>query len=187
MDTDQAVIIEGDEQEEAPKKRGRGCMPWAIILGIIVLGGLATAPLIGQMVFRQETPLPGEAFAADLAIRLLAIPGEFADRKMPGGTDQAIMAERASRGGTIFQTECSVCHGQTGLGDGAWGVALYPNAANLQSGRTQSKTDGQLFWLIAHGVNLSGMPAFGEGYPGGFHPDEEVWDLVAYIRSLKNQ
>jgi mono/diheme cytochrome c family protein len=41
-----------------------------------------------------------------------------------------------------------------------------------------------LFWEIAHGVNLTGMPGFGKDYPPGAHPDDEIWDLVAYVRSL---
>jgi hypothetical protein len=28
------------------------------------------------------------------------------------------------------------------------------------------------------------MPAFGQNYPGGFHTDEEIWDLVAFVQSL---
>jgi mono/diheme cytochrome c family protein len=186
VDTDQGMIIEDEEQAEEPKKRGRGCLPWAIILGIIVLGGLATAPLIGQIILRTETPLPGEEFITDLGLRMLAVPGEFADRKMPGGTDAAIVAQRVARGQEVFKVECAVCHGNDGRGDGAWGVAMYPNAANFHKDRTQTKTDGQLFWLLAHGVNLTGMPAFGKDFPGGYHTDEELWDLIAYIRTLKN-
>lgn len=187
MDTSQALVIEDEELEEAPPKKGRGWRPWLIILGILVLGGLATAPLIGQMIFRTETPLPGEEFVTDLGLRLLAIPGEFADRKMPGGSGPEATAARAVRGKDMFQVECSVCHGQNGEGDGGWGKALYPNAANLHKDRTQTKTDGMLFWEIAHGVNLTGMPAFGKDFPGGYHTDDEIWDLVAYIRTLKNQ
>lgn len=186
-DVDRILNNDGVDPVEEPKRKGRGFLPWVIILGIIVLGGLATAPLIGQIVFRQETPLPGEEFITDLGLRVLAIPGEFADRKMPGGSDAAATNERAVRGKDLFQVECIVCHGQTGAGDGAWGKALYPNAANLQGDRAQTKSDGQLFWEIAHGVNLTGMPAFGKDFPGGYHTDEEIWDLVAYIRTLKNQ
>ena len=61
---------------------------------------------------------------------------------------------------------------------------MYPNAADLTASRTQTKTDGMLFWEIAHGVNLTGMPGFGKDYPGGYHTDAEIWDLVAYVRSI---
>lgn len=186
-DVDKILDNDGEVPVEEPKRKGRGFLPWGILLAIIVLGGLATAPLIGQIIFREETPLPGEEFATDLGLRLLAIPGEFSDMKMPGGSDANATNARAVKGKELFQVECIACHGQDGKGDGAWGVALYPNAANLHADRTQTKSDGQLFWEIAHGVNLTGMPAFGEKYPGGFHTDDEIWNLVAYIRTLKNQ
>jgi mono/diheme cytochrome c family protein len=186
VDTDQGTIIEDEEQAQEPKRRGRGCLPWAILLGIIVLGGLATAPLIGQIVLRTETPLPGEEFITDLGLRMLAVPAEFQDRKMPGGTDPALVAERAARGKEMFAVECAFCHGNEGRGDAPLGIGMYPNAANLHRDRTQTKTDGMLFWEIAHGINLTGMPAFGENFPGGFHKDEEIWDLVAFVRTLKS-
>ena len=184
MDTDQAMTIEDEEQAEEPKKRGRGCLPWAIILGILVLGGLATAPLIGMTIFRTETPLPGEEFITDLGLRMLAVPAEFQDRKMPGGTDPAIREQRAARGAEMFAVECAFCHGNEARGDAPLGIGMYPPAADLHRDRTQTKSEGQLFWLIAHGINLTGMPAFGQNYPGGFHTDEEIWDLVAFVQSL---
>ncbi len=187
MDTDQGTYIDDEEAEEEPAKRGRGCLPWVIILVIIVVGGLATAPLIGQIIFREETPLPGEEFITDLGLRLLAVPSDYTDRKMPGGTDPATVQSMADKGKELFGVECAVCHGQDGRSGVGWGIAMYPPPANLHADRTQTKTDGQLFWEIAHGINLTGMPAFGKDFPGGYHTDEEIWYLIAYIRTLKNQ
>ncbi|HST06149.1 MAG TPA: cytochrome c [Chloroflexia bacterium] len=177
MATDQGVSYEAEEQEEEKPKKGRGFLPWIIILAIIVLGGLATAPLIGQIILREETPLPGEALGSDLAIRYLAVPSDQVDRKMPSTAN-------ATRGQVSYEAECIICHGQGGKGDGQYGKLLYPNASDLTASRTQTKTDGMLFWEIAHGVNLTGMPGFGKDYPPGYHTDDEIWDLVAYVRSL---
>lgn len=177
MATDQGTTLVGEEEEEPKPKKGRGFLPWLIILGIIVLGGLVTAPLIGQIILREETPLPGEAMISDLGLRLLAVPSDQVDRKMPSTAN-------AARGEQSYSAECIICHGQKGKGDGQYGLGLYPNAADLTASRTQTKTDGMLFWEIAHGVNLTGMPAFGKDYPGGFHTDDEIWDLVAYVRSI---
>ena len=60
---------------------------------------------------------------------------------------------------------------------------MYPRAADLASSRTQTKSDGQLYWLIAHGVNLTGMPAFGTDF-GGSMTEDELWSLVAYVREI---
>jgi mono/diheme cytochrome c family protein len=63
---------------------------------------------------------------------------------------------------------------------------LFPPAANLTADRSRTKSDGQLFWLIAHGVNYTGMPAFGKDFGGG-NSDDDIWKLVAYIRSLQGE
>jgi mono/diheme cytochrome c family protein len=177
MATDQGTTYEAVEEEEEKPKKGRGCLPWVIILAIIVVGGLLTAPLIGQIILREETPLPGEAMISDLGLRLLAVPSDQVDRKMPSTAN-------ATRGEQSYSAECIICHGQKGKGDGQYGVLMYPNAADLTASRTQTKTDGMLFWEIAHGVNLTGMPGFGKDYPPGSHTDDEIWDLVAYVRSI---
>ena len=46
---------------------------------------------------------------------------------------------------------------------------------------TQSRTDGELFWTIEHGIRHTGMAAFGDGTPEG---ERESWGLVHFIRRL---
>jgi mono/diheme cytochrome c family protein len=36
-----------------------------------------------------------------------------------------------------------------------------------------------LFWLICHGVKMSGMPAFGVQ-----HTDDQIWDIALFVRAL---
>jgi len=45
---------------------------------------------------------------------------------------------------------------------------------------TQQLTDGELYWIIANGVRLTGMPAFGSGAAN----DQDTWKLVHFIRRL---
>jgi mono/diheme cytochrome c family protein len=137
-----------------------------------------------MMVLRQETPLPGEAFITDIGLRMLAVPPEYSDMRIPASMREGQgRTDAINRGRELFGAECSFCHGNNGRGDAPLGMTMYPAAANLTESRTQTKSDGQLFWLIAHGVNLTGMPAFGQKY-GGPHNDEELWNLVAFVRSL---
>lgn len=37
--------------------------------------------------------------------------------------------------------------------------------------------DGELFWVIKHGLRLTAMPAFGSTYT-----DEEIWKRVVFLR-----
>jgi mono/diheme cytochrome c family protein len=83
-------------------------------------------------------------------------------------------------GDKLFGTECAARHGDDGhkLTDaGRW---MYPRAADLTSPDVQQYSDRELFWIVKNGIRLSDMPAFGE-----VEPDEHVWDLVEYVRTLQ--
>jgi mono/diheme cytochrome c family protein len=180
--TERATVSGYDDTvEESEKKSGRGCIFWVVVLLILAGGGAATAGLMGTIILREETPLPGEEFMSDLALRTLAIPGEFQDLRIPSKNNTA---DAIAQGKQLFEVECAMCHGIGGRGDSALGQTQYPPAADLTKNRTRQKTDGQLFWLIAHGINLTGMPAWGTNY-GGANTDDEIWNMVAYIRTLK--
>ncbi|HBH80414.1 MAG TPA: cytochrome C, partial [Nitrospira sp.] len=74
---------------------------------------------------------------------------------------------------------CVMCHGEQGDGKGLMGGALVPPPRNFTCGEMMSEIpDGQLFWIIKNGSPGTGMTAF-----GGM-PDEQVWQLIHYIRSL---
>ena len=183
------VVTEGEEKVE--KKEGRGCGCWILLLLVLLGGGGATAGLMGMIVLRAENPLPGEAQMADIAKRTLMIPSEYGDMRFPSKfTDPKdrtkVLPEYAATGRELYQVQCAMCHGQDARGDGPIGKLQYPKANNFRDQATQTKSPGQLYWLIAHGVNMTGMPAWGTEY-GGPNGDDEIWSMVAYIKSLEGQ
>ena len=74
------------------------------------------------------------------------------------------------RGGAFFQSQCANCHGIDGKG-GASG----PNLAN-GTFRHASNDEG-LFRLITKGIPGTSMPGFSMN-------GREIWQIVAFIRSL---
>lgn len=142
---------------------------------------------MSTIVLREETPLPGEIAIADFGLRNVAVPAEFHDMRIPGDliSDQN-RAQTINNGKSLFQAQCALCHGQKGRGDAPLGQTQYPPALDLTSSRAQAPTNGQLFWLIAHGINFTGMPAWGKNY-GGPNDDTEIWSMVAYLRALPNE
>ena len=88
-----------------------------------------------------------------------------------------------AKGQALYMTNCSVCHGQAGKGDGLV-AAKFKNANattlpnDLTLPATQNKTDGQIWGIITNG-GLN-MPRWGT-----LLTEEERWLLVAYIKSLK--
>ncbi|GAB4372675.1 MAG: hypothetical protein Kow0042_16100 [Calditrichia bacterium] len=80
-------------------------------------------------------------------------------------------------GKKLFQTNCAVCHGETGKGDGIAAQGLEPKPKDLSSRKVQEQTDGALFWKITTG-NLP-MASYKEIFS-----EEQRWQLVNYIRIL---
>jgi len=182
VDTTDVVEADGTEQE-GEKKRGRGCGCWIALLVVLLLGAGGAAYVGGTTILRTEHPLPLEEQITDLAKRWLMIPGDFADRHMPNkaSVNVATGEKLFTQGDPSRQlVSCTLCHYNV------LGASMYPPAPDLGINRVQTKSEGQLFWLIAHGVNLTGMPAFGNTYfadgklPG--YTDDELWSLVKYIK-----
>lgn len=85
-------------------------------------------------------------------------------------------------GGMDFRGSCSNCHGLDGRTPSDVGAAMYPRAPDLGSSDTQRYSDAQLFWIIKNGIRLSGMPGLGKT-----HGDDQIWNLVHYVRRLGSQ
>ena len=79
-------------------------------------------------------------------------------------------------GKSLFDTNCAMCHGNAGKGDGPAGAALNPKPRDLASKAVQAQTDGELFWKISEGRGA--MPTWKSS------PEKDRWSLVRYIRSL---
>jgi mono/diheme cytochrome c family protein len=106
--------------------------------------------------------------------RNLTIGGR-ADRNPLEPTIQNIHAGQAN-----FTSYCMVCHGLDGQTTGVpFADKMEPPVPDLRSPSVQAYTDGQLRWIIQNGISPSGMPAS----KAIFH-DEEIWQIVLYIRHL---
>jgi mono/diheme cytochrome c family protein len=72
-----------------------------------------------------------------------------------------------------------MCHGSQGHGDGPAGQALDPKPRNLAE--LQAKAgDDFLFWRIREGKPGTSMVAW-----KGILTDEQTWQVVSFIRTLK--
>jgi mono/diheme cytochrome c family protein len=89
-------------------------------------------------------------------------------------------AESIARGQEAFSHYCAACHGLDGQNTGVpFADAMSPPVPSLKSERVQAYSDGQIHWVITNGIFPSGMPA-----AQGILTDDEVWDIVIYIRHL---
>ncbi|MEB2346109.1 MAG: cytochrome c [Deltaproteobacteria bacterium] len=77
-----------------------------------------------------------------------------------------------------YDDMCVGCHGAPGIERGVVGAGLNPRPPELHTSE-QSWEAAELYWIIDHGIKMTGMPAFGPT-----HDDEQLWDLVAFVTAL---
>jgi mono/diheme cytochrome c family protein len=46
----------------------------------------------------------------------------------------------------------------------------------------KERQPGQLFWVVKHGIKMTGMPSFGAIGTD----DKEIWSIVAFVKALPN-
>jgi mono/diheme cytochrome c family protein len=99
-----------------------------------------------------------------------------------GGVDLKDLTS-AARGGDpvsgreIYVNTCFRCHGIDGKG--ALGINLVPPPADLSSPAVQNRLDGTLFRRIHEGKPNTAMGAWKHALS-----DDEIWDVLAYVRTL---
>lgn len=109
----------------------------------------------------------------DANATLAPVPSEYVGLANPLG------AEAADAGAEVFRTNCAMCHGPQGHGDGPAGQSLEPKPGNLADVQ-QKAGDDYLFWRIHDGKPGTSMVAW-----KGILTDEQIWQAVSFIRTLK--
>lgn len=83
-------------------------------------------------------------------------------------------------GREIYTNTCIRCHGIDGKG--AMGIQLVPKPADLTSPAIQGRLDASLFKRIHDGKPNTAMGAWGVTLS-----DDEIWDVLAYVRMFRQQ
>ena len=102
-----------------------------------------------------------------------SIPADFAGKTNPLGSEATIV------GVEVFNANCVPCHGPQGHGDGPAAAALDPAPKNLAELQVQVDDD-YLFWRINTGKDGTSMAPW-----KGILTDEQIWQVISFIRTLK--
>jgi putative heme-binding domain-containing protein len=105
---------------------------------------------------------------------LAAIGAHAADDRNPYAGD----ANAAKAGEYEFRINCALCHGL-----GARGGGRGPDLTRAQ--KKHAHSDAELFQVISNGIPGTVMPANGTNGQGVGMTEEEIWQIVAYIRSVE--
>jgi mono/diheme cytochrome c family protein len=102
------------------------------------------------------------------------VPAKSKNEANPVNSDAASI----KNGGDLYKKNCLSCHGKTGLGDGTKAAQLETFPGDFTSAAFQKQTDGELFYKSKTGRDE--MPSF-----KGKIDDEDIWNLVNYMRTFK--
>jgi mono/diheme cytochrome c family protein len=106
--------------------------------------------------------------------RTRSIKVHAADIEVPPGLDDPA---QLLIGTEHFAAHCAICHGAPGVSKGEMADGLNPQPPDLAHS-SEHYTPSELFWIVKHGIKMTGMPAWGD------HSDDELWATVAFIRKL---
>ncbi|EPF64211.1 cytochrome c/FTR1 family iron permease [Pseudomonas syringae] len=88
-----------------------------------------------------------------------------------------------ARGAPLYAQHCSVCHGDSGAGDGPAGIGLEPPPSNLRdTARLDRLSLYDLYNATGLGIAGTDMPAFADQMD-----DRQRWDIATYIASFSAQ
>lgn len=141
------------------------------LAALALIGVLYLVVLPGLSVARNE---PSQ-FEVEIATWLLrnSVPVEARRAVNPLGDDPASV----TAGRNLFQKDCEICHAYDGSGRTEMGGGQFPRPPALRTMNVAPMSDGEIFYHIRNGIRNTGMPAWDM-------PDQEIWQLVAFIREL---
>jgi cytochrome c oxidase cbb3-type subunit III len=109
-----------------------------------------------------------------LAIMVATTVAVAADDRNPLAGDP----KAAKAGEYEFRINCALCHGL-----GARGGGRGPDLTRAQ--KKHATSDAVMFQIINNGIPGTAMPANGTNGQGVGMTDEEIWELITYIRSVE--
>lgn len=147
---------------------------------LVLILGLAV-----ETIYAQQNPPPAQNPPAPPAASAPAqeqphtfkiTPQEKARKNPVRFTDLSV-----ARGKRLFHTQCAMCHGEKGKGDGDLAQEMKITPPDFtKPGVLSERTDGELFSIIGQG--LPPMPGQSKRLKPG-----HTWDLVNYLRTLQGK
>jgi thiosulfate dehydrogenase len=164
------VVYVGPNREADDKMK-------SFLLGLLL--GVVILPVVTLLYFVighpsvavADAPLPLEA-------QIVQIPMEArVNREAPKAAPIEASASNLEIGAHVYREQCATCHGLYGR-PSPFGGEMYPQAPQLwephRNGTVGVSDDppGETYWKVAHGIRLTGMPAYGKVLN-----DTQIWQV----------
>jgi len=149
--------------------------PIVWLLGLLILAAAGAGLFIWSGAYNiaaddPHWPMTERAMAA---ARERSIAARVSDIVVPDLDDESLIRTGAGN----YDAMCAGCHLQPGIERTELSDGLYPAPPNLS--RRQATDPAKAFWVIRHGIKMTGMPAWGESMD-----DEYIWGMVAFLQQL---
>jgi mono/diheme cytochrome c family protein len=149
---------------------------WALVASAlsVLVGATAVAIYVGLYNIGADVPHPQPIYWLYETVRDRSVAARAREIVVPTDLDDV---KRISTGSGLYAEMCSGCHLAPGMKRTEISRGIYPRAPELR--RKTALTPAEQFWIVKHGVKMTGMPAWGVT-----HDDELLWDVVAFVRTL---
>lgn len=91
---------------------------------------------------------------------------------------EQISAEMLATGAAEYKEYCQHCHSGPGVERAEWANGMRPRPPHLAEAAAEWEIE-EVYWLVSHGVKMTGMPAFGPS-----HDAETIWGIAAFVKEL---
>lgn len=157
--------------------RARGCLKAIMsVIAILVVLGIVAILFIYSGIYNVGATYPENTFTAWALSTTMdnSVKRHAKGIKVPSLDDPKMLQTGLSH----YRELCAMCHGAPGVKIGEVGRGLNPDPPELTEAAKDWKPN-ELFWITKNGVRMTGMPAWGVT-----HTDQEIWDMVAFVRKL---
>lgn len=115
--------------------------------------------------FEQKIAMPSLDAAVDRRAPEAKNPIEATDANLIAGME-------------IYQTNCASCHGDIHLPRATLADGLYPRAPQFMED-APDMPENQNFYIIQHGIRLSGMPAWKQALN-----EQQMWQVTTFLSHM---
>ena len=143
-----------------------------LLLGLVVVGTGVFVWSGAYNIAADDPHWPLTEWLMDTA-RDRSIAEKASNVVVPPLDDEALVRSGAGN----YDAMCIGCHLKPGVERSEVSAGLYPAPPNLT--RRRNDEAARTFWVIKHGIKMSGMPAWGKSMD-----DASIWGMVAFLQKL---
>jgi len=154
--------------------RRRLIFAWLVGALLVAVGAASLAIYAGAYDVAADTPHTQPVYWFLQTVRQRSIAASATDVAAPADLADP---KRIASGAAQYDEMCSGCHLAPGMKRTEISQGLYPRAPELRRG--SDLTAAEEFWVVKHGIKMTGMPAWGVT-----HDDDLLWDIVALMQKL---